>query len=577
MREYVLADTSRKYRVDGFIPETKEIFEFYGCYYHGCPKCFPSNRNRVLKNVSEIPMDALYSKTKEREKYLIDKGFSVHTMWECELKRLRKSSETIDDFYTNHLRECGANCSPPLLPREAFFGGRVNANKLYHEVGENEEIHYYDFTSLYPYVCKYGRYPIGHPECITDKERLKSNDISNYEGLVYCVVLPPQKLYFPILPAKIIAKLMFTLCYTCAKTQNYFCNHSDKERFLIGVWTTPELKLAVKYGYKIIKIHEVWHFKETAEISETSGGLFGDIMNDLLKGKIEASGWPENCITEEDKDNYIKMYYEREKVKLDKNNIAFNPGKRFTYKIANNSFWGKFGQDSAKYNQTEFISTPEAFFNLLADNTSELHNVFIYNEYYMHAMYRKKHIFLEESNSSNVVIAAYVTAYARIKLWELLHALGKRCLYYDTDSVIFTAKKGEWKPELGDFLGELTNELNDSSKFITKFLSCGPKAYSMQIYSNKTKEFEYILKIKGVTINSENSKMVHFKILKRIIDNYVLESRIDKLPIPQKKFVTNKYNEIKTITMDKQFQLVYDKRMLYKDYTTLPFGYKRDY
>ena len=35
----------------------------------------------------------------------------------------------------------------PLNPRDAFFGGRTEAVRLY---VKDEELHYYDFTSLYP-------------------------------------------------------------------------------------------------------------------------------------------------------------------------------------------------------------------------------------------------------------------------------------------------------------------------------------------------------------------------------------------------------------------------------------------
>ena len=54
----------------------------------------------------------------------------------------------------------------PLNPRDAFCGGRTNAVKLYHHVEESEEIDYYDYTSLYPYMNKNGEYPLGHPEII---------------------------------------------------------------------------------------------------------------------------------------------------------------------------------------------------------------------------------------------------------------------------------------------------------------------------------------------------------------------------------------------------------------------------
>ena len=33
------------YYVDGYEEESNTVFEFYGCYYHGCPRCFKNQRN----------------------------------------------------------------------------------------------------------------------------------------------------------------------------------------------------------------------------------------------------------------------------------------------------------------------------------------------------------------------------------------------------------------------------------------------------------------------------------------------------------------------------------------------------
>ena len=71
----------------------------------------------------------------------------------------------------------------PLNPRDAFFGGRTNTATLYHKADESigEQIKYVDFTSLYPWVNKYGEYPVGHPEIVTTPE---DQNIQNYFGFV---------------------------------------------------------------------------------------------------------------------------------------------------------------------------------------------------------------------------------------------------------------------------------------------------------------------------------------------------------------------------------------------------------
>lgn len=58
--------------------------------------------------------------------------------------------------------------------------------------------------------------------------------------------------------------------------------------------------------------------------------------------------------------------------------------------------------------------------------------------------------FDETSGRTNVVIAAYTAAQARLKLYSYLETLVDRTLYADTDSVIFTARSGEWLPSLGN-------------------------------------------------------------------------------------------------------------------------------
>jgi hypothetical protein len=53
----------------------------------------------------------------------------------------------------------------PLEPRDAFYGGRTEAFTLFQK---DKDISYVDVTSLYPYINKTGKIPIGHPEIITE-------------------------------------------------------------------------------------------------------------------------------------------------------------------------------------------------------------------------------------------------------------------------------------------------------------------------------------------------------------------------------------------------------------------------
>ena len=68
----------------------------------------------------------------------------------------------------------------------------------------------------------------------------------------------------------------------------------------------------------------------------------------FLKYKQEASGFPEDVTSDQQKDDYISNYFEKEGVQLDKNNIKYNAGLRSVMKLMLNSFWGRFGMQTNK-------------------------------------------------------------------------------------------------------------------------------------------------------------------------------------------------------------------------------------
>ena len=91
------------------------------------------------------------------------------------------------------------------------------------------------------------------------------------------------------------------------------CPHTNAEQTLHSTWATVELQKAVEMGYKVTKIHEVWHFKE----DDRRVRLFADYVNTWLKIKQECAGWPNDCVTAEHKQAYIRAYEQTEGIKLE--------------------------------------------------------------------------------------------------------------------------------------------------------------------------------------------------------------------------------------------------------------------
>ena len=116
--------------------------------------------------------------------------------------------------------------------------------------------------------------------------------------------------------------------------------------------------------------------------------------------------------------------------------------------------------------------------------------------------------FVEPNAKTNVVIAAFTTAYARLKLYDVLDLLQERVLYYDTDSVIFLSKPGESEPSTGNYLGDLTNEL-DHRDYITTFIPRGPKNYCYKTANNKIET-----KVRAITLNCTALKKVNFDVIR---------------------------------------------------------------
>ena len=342
------------YKVDGCYisadSQHVEVFEFFGCFYHGCNKCY----EKILWNpLLKKTMGELYGEVLQRIRWFAQQDIKVECIWECEFRRLLSTEQELVNIYTSQ--------QSPLHPRDAFFGGRTENFKNFwrgapttgSSVVSRERLEYVDVCSLYPYVNASCVYPSGHPdEIITSGFPANLNQIATtYFGLVKCSMLPPRRLMVPVLPLKLGGKLLFTLCVKCAsantaadttvmedasclddrhttsgqeeegeenqqgwevdgeekgdeeeeqdevcvsesllsKSAQPVCPHTDSERVFWGTFCTPELKLAVQKGYQITAVSEIWHWSE----SKQSVTLFKDYIKSFLKTKTEASGWPD--------------------------------------------------------------------------------------------------------------------------------------------------------------------------------------------------------------------------------------------------------------------------------------------
>ena len=76
--------------VDGWCAKTHTAYQFHGCYFHGCPKCYDENE---MNSVNGKTMAELLANTKTHTAYL-RRFVDVVEMWECEWKGKPIESDT---------------------------------------------------------------------------------------------------------------------------------------------------------------------------------------------------------------------------------------------------------------------------------------------------------------------------------------------------------------------------------------------------------------------------------------------------------------------------------------------------
>ncbi|XP_044019377.1 DNA polymerase-like [Aphidius gifuensis] len=410
-----------------------------------------------------------------------------------------------------------------ILPRDALFGGRTENFCVSHTVTGSEKIYYVDVTSLYPSVLKKNIYPLGHPKVfVLDdiRELCPDNNISNVIGLIKCRVLPPPDLYIPVLPMRCHKKLFFPLCNACTLTLNQEnCTHNESERALIGTWVSEELKVAVEKG---------------------TGGLFTGCINKFLKIKQEASGWPVECVDDASKQAYIDNYSKVEGIDLDPTKIEKNPGLRQVSKNNLNSLWGRLAMDNIS-DMYSIIQNIQDFNKIIEIANIKVSCITIIDDDTLFVNWKYFESCDRTDSSTNPVLGAFTTAHARLELYKYLDKVQSRVLYVDTDSIVFISENENDKLPLGNYLGDLTDELDGG--YIKTFISGGPKFYS---YIAEKPDVNYD-SIKTLT-DGENDKIIvtcdSIRRTKEHDVHTISESKTVRVTGPKRKFTANMNNTL---------------------------------
>lgn len=588
-----------RYFPDGYAKtaDGKEyVFEMLGCAVHGHCVGLESDETCPLtsrfaahdKNPFGVPMYEAY-KAWEKKKSLYDSlspNVELIFVWECQFKKEKQENENVRLFLsTLNLPE------ERLVPRFALRGGRCEAQRLHFSKQEmpGYSMVVIDRNSLYPSVSITHPYPCGQPEILIGKAI--SEDVTwskhgffvrgeNRQGIVQVRVLPPDSMFFPILPFQVRGKMFFGLCRRCmlenVATELVFCTHSDSERAITGVWTTFELSFALECGYRILECYEFYSYPQQAY-------LFRPFYLRLAKMKLSAENWPENCQTEQEKEELIALLNkDMPGLDMSVSDVVPNNAKRQFAKLMANASLGKWCQSDMRssvrylYNYAQFVHAKHR------EPKINVKSLTVLTDHVAEMVYEPVAEYLGFQRKTNVILYAMVTARARCEMARVTREmlrLNVLPVYEDTDSkwcivpsdTDLKAFEERFKIGCPSFLGFKY----ETSHEIDQFFCLGSKNYSFRTADGAT-----LVKSRGFTLKSRQAQNeLNHDVVRELLSLF-LEGKEKTVSSECFRMKINRQTAtVHNSSVRKQYSnFLYDKRMIVKDDSqtavTLPFGVK---
>ncbi|KXJ20593.1 putative uncharacterized transposon-derived protein F54H12.3 [Exaiptasia diaphana] len=547
-------------KVDGYDETTKTVYQ-----YHGCEVCF---KNRFTTNpyLGQTMLELREQKNGVQSRGNVESrlGRGTRTTWHVssigDPSRAFGPSSGVDgrsdechstvcvhDSSSRDVQSCRsvfARDGGPLVPSSLYRCGFV--------------VSYCDETKKISFGSSY---PMDHPVASNSVRMPREDYVGRMVWSVESRRGPTSRIVFsrvtfhhsPSFDVWIVSRMQEEEEEKEEKEETSSCPHTVEERRLLdGVWTTFELKKALEKGYHLHTVHEVWHYPRT------STTLFKNYIDANLKLKMEASGWPSRCQTEQEKQQFLQDVLEREGVHLDASQMEHNPGMRSIAKLNLNSLWGKYAQNQLR-SKTQYVTEPEEYYRLIYSDTHEVSQIVLLDGGEMaQVTYKELKESVQPLPYGNVILAACVTSWARLLLYEMLERLQTRVLYHNTDSIIYkTEQADDEQVPTGSSLGQWEDECKDPERdWLTEFVSIGPKSYAYRTHQGKV-----MVKCKGITLDQQASSQIHMQSMKHMVMD---ESRQEMVQYRRRIARDPVLKRLQTVSLDKCVQLVYK---------TYPFGY----
>ncbi|MBL4845714.1 MAG: hypothetical protein JKY65_09320 [Planctomycetes bacterium] len=380
-----------------------------------------------------------------------DEGVAMNSI--DPLSRATIASYALAVYRRNHMPAdtiCVLNRTEYDFIRRGFYGGRTDARQLYRSWDENEVAagryaKYVDVVSLYPTVQRYDLLPVGEPTHVTGldgvdcEQWLAALHAEGKVAFVECSYDPPDDLYHPVLVRK------------DEKTGRLLASLVPCDNAVV---TSIELEKAIVMGYGVTMLGQ-------ALVFDTSRTLFA---------------------------SYVDLYVA---IKIAESGPGGNKGRRNLAKSLANSLWGKLAQRDSDTKKVIYDDPARWFRDVAMYNAGALDlDVLEQTDAYLLADRGRPDTERLHLATTNLALAAFVTARARLRLYVGLELVNEHVLYHDTDSIIYEVVPGLPDIDIGNELGMWTDETvldNGDPDPIVEICCLGPKTYGYRTQSGYEK------------------------------------------------------------------------------------------
>lgn len=247
---------------------------------------------------------------------------------------------------------------------------------------------------------------------------------------------------------------------------------------------------------------------------------------------------------------------------------------------------GKLSQRDKKQ-MTCVILNREELLDMLLSPAYEVNDLFFANEdtvwmsYQLSEEGRKSDINRQQKNLS-LITGAYTTAHGRLLIYKELSKLQERCCYADTDCAYSLCNKdipNEYRTPISSNIGGFTDEISSKygrDAYVKSFCAVGPKSYCIKVQVNPEKIVE-ICKLKGFMSTPENSKILNFAAYEKMVRGCSDTGLYESFTIQScnRKIERRKWFDVVTTDVKKKFGFTFDKRIILRDFSTIPYGYQK--